>query len=150
MQLLLPCFLNVLFQFHNGTINTINRMRAQRGVFCFNSTTVQLIHALLHNNALNIGSFNSTTVQLILLFHRPKSIHVEFQFHNGTINTKSIAPSDTLPRVFQFHNGTINTKLQPNVLTHPTVFQFHNGTINTIRKETKKSLKHVSIPQRYN
>ena len=54
-----------VFQFHNGTINT----------------------ALLHNNALNIGSFNSTTVQLIQQKHIKVIYAKTFQFHNGTINT---------------------------------------------------------------
>ena len=44
MQLPLPCFLNVLFQFHNGTINTA---------------------AVTYNTLISV-SFNSTTVQLIL------------------------------------------------------------------------------------
>ena len=65
MQLPLPCFLNVLFQFHNGTINTA---------------------AVTYNTLISV-SFNSTTVQLILLRHSRLRPTLLFQFHNGTINT---------------------------------------------------------------
>ena len=93
-----------------------------------------------------------------------------FQFHNGTINTavfvmllflclcfNSTTVQLIRPQVdqgrgtptFQFHNGTINTKIYTEE-EREKLFQFHNGTINTIRKATKRSVRHVSIPQRYN
>ena len=108
-------------------------MRAQRGVFCFNSTTVQLIRYI-----------NS----------RILSIFSKFQFHNGTINTVHAGGLYLFFLVFQFHNGTINTirsffrhtlrtgfnsttvQLILRVFTEflsRTLFQFHNGTINTIQ-----------------
>ena len=92
VQLILLFFCHIsthksVFQFHNGTINTrlliIRFLQYRR----FNSTTVQLIRAIVtkqcipmlfqfHNGTINtrvprprnrkIGSFNSTTVQLIL------------------------------------------------------------------------------------
>ena len=54
-----------MFQFHNGTINTIIDVSSDPCDQCFNSTTVQLIQSFA--NALIAIS--------------------EFQFHNGTINT---------------------------------------------------------------
>ena len=77
----------------------------------------------------------------------------EFQFHNGTINTKIklqkhqakqcfnsttvqliryILPyTQSLTMMFQFHNGTINTWRISRIATWQKRFQFHNGTINT-------------------
>ena len=55
-----------MFQFHNGTINTIH----SRG------------------KNIPIHSFNSTTVQLIQGYaERTETPIYWFQFHNGTINT---------------------------------------------------------------
>ena len=34
----------LMFQFHNGTINTAEEAQKSRDFQCFNSTTVQLIH----------------------------------------------------------------------------------------------------------
>ena len=61
----LPPLGTPLFQFHNGTINTIIDVSSDPCDQCFNSTTVQLIQSFA--NALIAIS--------------------EFQFHNGTINT---------------------------------------------------------------
>ena len=72
--------------------------------------------------------FNSTTVQLIPRLTQEKSPINEFQFHNGTINTK-------------FFEGSGSSLIR---------FQFHNGTINTLDIKEKTLLKDVSIPQRYN
>ena len=54
-----------MFQFHNGTINTIHAGNKNISIHSFNSTTVQLIH--------------TTEVHITCL--------TSFQFHNGTINT---------------------------------------------------------------
>ena len=56
----------LLFQFHNGTINT---------------------YSSKHKKTVNVYSFNSTTVQLIRLGKLTGSTPLKFQFHNGTINT---------------------------------------------------------------
>ena len=78
----------VVFQFHNGTINTDRRN---------------------YKNQLKL-SFNSTTVQLILRLTIPYwSSFDMFQFHNGTINTLENLFRLMLVYAFQFHNGTINT-----------------------------------------
>ena len=54
------------FQFHNGTINTILELIMKQPMRCFNSTTVQLIpNRYCQRQRLPLG-FNSTTVQLIL------------------------------------------------------------------------------------
>ena len=55
-----------MFQFHNGTINTL----------------------LLSDCIIILFGFNSTTVQLILsYFYFSAGCYWWFQFHNGTINT---------------------------------------------------------------
>ena len=75
-----------------------------------------------------------------------------FQFHNGTINTRTDRfdlaleasfNSTTVQLIrctktttnrfaeFQFHNGTINTGTMERATLHENMFQFHNGTINT-------------------
>ena len=54
-----------MFQFHNGTINTL----------------------FLSENMLRILGFNSTTVQLIHFLSLMSDVYLKFQFHNGTINT---------------------------------------------------------------
>ena len=56
-----------MFQFHNGTINTVVFARLLFLCRCFNSTTVQLILRAIARN-VPFGMF---------------------QFHNGTINTSS-------------------------------------------------------------
>ena len=58
---------------------------------CFNSTTVQLIPKVkMWGDKSQLLSFNSTTVQLIL-YYSDDTLFADrlFQFHNGTINTKS-------------------------------------------------------------
>ena len=101
-----------MFQFHNGTINTLLRDIVVISLLRFNSTTVQLIH--------------TTEVHIIYL--------MSFQFHNGTINTQSFDAQNFWVQMFQFHNGTINTKRATLLRASGIVFQFHNGTINTISK----------------
>ena len=54
-----------MFQFHNGTINTKQKLHGDNPQECFNSTTVQLIRS------------TKTATNRI----------AKFQFHNGTINT---------------------------------------------------------------
>ena len=88
---------------------------------------------------------------------------MEFQFHNGTINTHTHQQPKHTRTKFQFHNGTINTmqKEQKHLsiagFNSTTVqliqsstrirtlsltrFQFHNGTINTLTNTQKKQLK---------
>ena len=55
----------------------------------FNSTTVQLIHERVCERHPPVGGFNSTTVQLIHTLPLKKHTYIQFQFHNGTINTYS-------------------------------------------------------------
>ena len=56
-----------VFQFHNGTINTTRIVRPAKPIACFNSTTVQLIQLMEQQQQYNKERFNSTTVQLIRL-----------------------------------------------------------------------------------
>ena len=76
----------------------------------------------------------------------------EFQFHKGTIKTKTEEAYQQYQNVFQFHKGTIKTfllleltllllhfnsiKVQLKLifvlfLKHLIIFQFHKGTIKT-------------------
>ena len=55
----------------------------------FNSTTVQLIPRDSQQLLEAYRRFNSTTVQLIHIRNAHKAWTVLFQFHNGTINTRS-------------------------------------------------------------
>ena len=148
-----------MFQFHNGTINTLRHKYSTVFSLCFNSTTVQLIQTRHYCTDKEVEGFNSTTVQLIPNYlHRKKRRSATFQFHNGTINTTqkerkhlSIAGFNSttvqlilcrdrwrIPQpMFQFHNGTINTSSVIVSVTNNALFQFHNGTINTSNKHKK-------------
>ena len=96
-------------------------------------------------------SFNSTTVQLILYPNLLSLVRLQFQFHNGTINT-------FIDRVVcEFKAGFNSTTVQlilrqaRNLIDLATRFQFHNGTINTIIADAIVAIcAIVSIPQRYN
>ena len=66
-----------MFQFHNGTINTIPFLCLRLFLHRFNSTTVQLIH---------LSNPDSLTETL-------------FQFHNGTINTVKYQNEENLKQV---------------------------------------------------
>ena len=66
-----------VFQFHNGTINTMIRKALPLPNLCFNSTTVQLIQ------------FPSDIAKFRKLF----------QFHNGTINTRKLSKITNQRRV---------------------------------------------------
>ena len=78
----------LLFQFHNGTINTPSTMTDAGVLYRFNSTTVQLILRRDLGILFRLMRFNSTTVQLILLVLQYLLFLINlFQFHNGTINT---------------------------------------------------------------
>ena len=54
-----------------------------------------------------------------------------FQFHKGTIRTRSVQSLDELSVLFQFHKGTIRTNFVNVSGNHISVFQFHKGTIRT-------------------
>ena len=107
-----------MFQFHNGTINTLNTRCIKKLLKCFNSTTVQLI----------------LSCQIVSM--RP----IKFQFHNGTINTLVLLHGSCLH--IRFNSTTVqlipSTKLVTEV---DNTFQFHNGTINTLTNTQKKQLK---------
>ena len=55
----------------------------------------------------------------------------KFQFHKGTIETLSPAPTTSAAEGFQFHKGTIETAHVPAQAAHQFQFQFHKGTIET-------------------
>ena len=97
------------FQFHKGTIRTIN---------------------IFHTIAF-LRYFNSIKVQLEL--SKQKSYHSNrlFQFHKGTIRTFLREERAQAKRVFQFHKGTIRTGSAKMKFTADTLFQFHKGTIRT-------------------
>ena len=56
-----------------------------------------------------------------------------FQFHKGTIRTRSVQSLDELSVLFQFHKGTIRTNFVNVSGNHISVFQFHKGTIRTLK-----------------
>ena len=108
-----------MFQFHNGTINTLNTRCIKKLLKCFNSTTVQLI----------------LSCQIVSM--RP----IKFQFHNGTINTEGKKKQKDI--IYSFNSTTVQLiLLQRQVFQSCTnTFQFHNGTINTLTNTQKKQLK---------
>ena len=90
---------------------------------------------------LQVSCFNSTTVQLILKQAQKDCQRLQFQFHNGTINT---IPHSARKRVRRrSFNSTTVQLIQGggSSLISGAMFQFHNGTINTLTNTQKKQLK---------
>ena len=120
---------------------------------CFNSIKVRLIRSSYPAATYMLFSFNSIKVRLIQkTWSFPKALR-QFQFHKGSINTRSIVPPTPRHTSFQFHKGSINTVQQLSaqssahgfnsikvrlILERPALcfdfryqFQFHKGSINT-------------------
>ena len=77
-----------MFQFHKGSINTIN----------------------FSNISGLINSFNSIKVRLIRKDELDMQTVCQFQFHKGSINTRACHAPESEWRQFQFHKGSINTR----------------------------------------
>ena len=98
-----------MFQFHNGTIKTIENENSSELEVSFNSITVQLRQFQVRDRNKAYGRFNSITVQLRRYAERTETPIYWFQFHNGTIKTLFYKVVSRLTHMFQFHNGTIKT-----------------------------------------
>ena len=75
------------FQFHKGTIRTVNMTKIERKIYNFNSIKVRLERK---------SGFSFTAPTL-------------FQFHKGTIRTMMVGRTSVSIPTFQFHKGTIRT-----------------------------------------
>ena len=76
---------NVVFQFHYGTIKSVNK----------------------RHTPMKCHYFNSTMVRLKELKAAPAKSNMLFQFHYGTIKSVSDLLSGQCRYLFQFHYGTI-------------------------------------------
>ena len=120
---------HLLFQFHNGTINTLKDLEPLQTFDRFNSTTVQLIH-----ETEDAG-------------HR----RTKFQFHNGTINTMLVLDKELFKKCF---NST-TVQLIPGGIGFQMTAQeasFNSTTVQLILpvRHHAHTRYPVSIPQRYN
>ena len=106
---------SLMFQFHNGTINTKKCIYTQMNNACFNSTTVQLIHE--EKNIIKD--------------------YILFQFHNGTINTLYTSEHTFADAYRSFNSTTVQLILSMTISKNNSgsTFQFHNGTINTSKRQ---------------
>ena len=113
-----------LFQFHKGTIKT--------------GTHTSLIASSAY--------FNSIKVRLKPYASLSKVI-VPFDFNSIKVRLKQQPDCCAeCPLVFQFHKGTIKTKTTDTGLCKVTKFQFHKGTIKTLSYSWFYKLLHISIP----
>ena len=133
----------------------------------FNSIKVQLKHAFLLSSSFSLSDFNSIKVQLKRMSALDLLTEWIFQFHKGTIKTRSPYQQRRRLRQFQFHKGTIKTKCfyliyinfynfnsikvqlkLPGVKFSVSVrrFQFHKGTIKTVERVGVVVFCRISIP----
>ncbi len=89
-----------LFQFHKGTIRTIDK----------------------YMNKLNLTNFNSIKVRLELMQDELPLKSSVFQFHKGTIRTSYPRMREGPYLQFQFHKGTIRTNHLPKSVQWRTNF----------------------------
>ena len=110
IRLCSPTFLcYVLFQFHNGTINT--------------EVSVAPVES--------VTSFNSTTVQLIRIYGRKDGRwSTRFQFHNGTINT--LVGSDKRFLALCFNSTTVQLILFSSIVSNSDFDSFNSTTVQLI------------------
>ena len=80
--------LDLLFQFHKGTIKTqqpvTSSLQGQR--FQFHKGTIKTI--FLHKNTKIVTHFNSIKVRLKQTTKQRRATSNQFQFHKGTIKTE--------------------------------------------------------------
>ena len=102
--------MNCQFQFHKGTIRTLEK----------GTTTLCYLN------------FNSIKVRLELRGGLQYVVNMKsFQFHKGTIRTNIKLKPETAASLFQFHKGTIRTLEGVKLSSVTFEFQFHKGTIRT-------------------
>ena len=146
----------ILFQFHEGSINTklirissilflyFNSMKVRliqdshsatptrQGDF--NSMKVRLIRRRQYQDQDQWEHFNSMKVRLIRSLFWSKARGKLFQFHEGSINTIQGGSGVLGSLLFQFHEGSINTSFRHSANCYIRVFQFHEGSINTCER----------------
>ena len=98
------------FQFHKGTIRTMNCMFLHTYILYFNSIKVRLEH-----------------VKETITF----SIFINFNSIKVRLEQSGLSDIALLLLLFQFHKGTIRTKPQSFTSLPSIKFQFHKGTIRT-------------------
>ena len=113
------------FQFHKGTIKTIDPKLSKPVFDNFNSIKVRLKLRNVVKEEVCKADFNSIKVRLKRCY-RPVRIYNKY--------------------LFQFHKGTIKTGIYINNLTFVIEFQFHKGTIKTLLQICFRFCFPISIP----
>ena len=98
------------FQFHKGTIRTVPFSVEAESRLNFNSIKVRLELLIVNKHFYLLSHFNSIKVRLEPLSRTVANQPSTFQFHKGTIRTNRNRPTVFLFRLFQFHKGTIRTR----------------------------------------
>ena len=99
------------FQFHKGTIRTLNLASFQRHVYQFQFHKGTIRTSNREHSLIQHIYFNSIKVQLEPVCAHRWAVPGAFQFHKGTIRTYGIYVEGKLEKIFQFHKGTIRTWL---------------------------------------
>ena len=112
VAVLMRMFLVILFQFHDGSIST-RRLSAPRWTkpYRFNSTMVRSAPDEAYRLACdqkNVSIPRWFDQHSRFLRHEPQ-IRFLFQFHDGSISTRSGRQCCVLDCLFQFHDGSIST-----------------------------------------
>ena len=140
----------ILFQFHYGTIKRRCVACFKVRGFYFNSTMVRLKEYSAALERAMCFYFNSTMVRLKGSRTDRPAARRGFQFHYGTIKSvlhgkptgsyrnfnstmvrlkESFAACCIAWREFQFHYGTIKRSRRKHIIRCELIFQFHYGTI---------------------
>ena len=100
---------NLLFQFHKGTIRTVNVILSCLAFLYFNSIKVRLEHFPFSVSHSAISYFNSIKVRLELCVHFILC-HFRMDFNSIKVRLEHNKLYDReLSELFQFHKGTIRT-----------------------------------------
>ena len=98
----------------------------------FNSIKVRLERAGFLERVYQDAYFNSIKVRLEQLHQRQPYNKALFQFHKGTIRTRSCKDKQT----FKCNFNSIKVRLEPSIRVElrmaSAIFQFHKGTIRTV------------------
>ena len=90
MNFSLICRLSILFQFHKGTIETLEAEmeKAILNSFQFHKGTIETSHRLVHRLYVRLFQFHKGTIETGIHLY-PYQKDQGFQFHKGTIETFS-------------------------------------------------------------
>ena len=124
-----------LFQFHDGAIDSQPKLHDH--IFelnRFNSMMVRLIEARFEGDIYDLSSFNSMMVRLIVYSLEYEIEYVEFQFHDGAIDSKNMKSFFKSELLFQFHDGAIDSLRRFWWRRPCSKFQFHDGAIDRVNK----------------